>query len=156
MIEEWDDNFKFLNLNIRHVPKKVCIISLDEINGDWLRKALCVEHHSTTQVDCNLNTQFCFIFINVLVKVAISCVLVSTHNELTVFVPHSCPTKENEVFPHFLINYWMWSVCVHTMDLPEAGPNGPTRNSVPPVIFAKTIKHLRFLLLCCGQYCSIS
>jgi hypothetical protein len=40
MIELWDEDFQTSsNLNKQHV--------LNEIDGDWLRKTLCVEHQNT-------------------------------------------------------------------------------------------------------------
>ena len=66
-------------------PKsKACIIYHNEVNGDWLRKTLCVEHQNTR--DCNLNSQDWKVFQNERVEITISCVLVSTHSDLSVFV----------------------------------------------------------------------
>ena len=67
-------------------PKlKGCVILRREIDGDWLKKTLCVEHQNTR--DRN-------IFQNERVEIANPCVLVSTHSDLSVFVSRLCPAKE--------------------------------------------------------------
>ena len=71
---------------------KAWIVYCNEVNGDWLRKTLCVEHQNTQ--DCNLNTRDWKIFQNERAKIAISCVLVSTRSDLSVFVSHLRPAKK--------------------------------------------------------------
>ncbi len=71
---------------------KGCVILRREIDGDWFKKTLCVEHQNTR--DRNLNTRDCNIFQNERVEIANPCVLVSTHRDLSVFVSRLCPAKE--------------------------------------------------------------
>ena len=74
-------------------PKlKGCVILRREIDGDWLKKTLCVELQNTR--DRNLNTRDRNIFRNERVEIANPCVLVSTHSDLSVFVSRLCPAKE--------------------------------------------------------------
>ena len=71
---------------------KGCVILRREIDGDWLKKTLCVEHQNTR--DRNLNTRDRNIFQNERVEIANPCVLDSTHSDLSVFVSRLCPAKE--------------------------------------------------------------
>jgi hypothetical protein len=83
---------KFFSLNLSKRAKlKGCVILRREIDGDWLKKTLCVEHQNTRDRnlntrDRNLNTRDRNIFQNERVKIANPCVLDSTHSDLSVFV----------------------------------------------------------------------
>ncbi len=71
---------------------KRCVILHREIDGDWLKKTLCVELQNTPHR--NLNTRDHNIFQNERVEIANPCVLDSTHSDLSVFVSRLCPAKE--------------------------------------------------------------
>ncbi len=55
------------------------------------------------------------------VEIAISCVLVSTLSDLSVFVSHLCPAKEPEknMYSFFRRNNRMCRVCFHAKDQPK-------------------------------------